>query len=54
MAKANNSPFMQIKKWGEYEILVAVREKPLAEILTQKEKEARINMLKLRYGIKLL
>lgn len=54
MARSKNSPFMQIKKWGEYEILVAVREKPLADILTQKEKEARIDMLKRRYGVKLL
>lgn len=54
MGRPKKLPFMQIKKWGEYEILVAVREKPLSEILTQEEKEARINMLKRRYGVKLL
>ena len=45
---------MKTKNYGNLIIVEAIREEPLAKVLTQKEKEARIEMLKRRYGVKLL
>lgn len=52
--KNKNSKYMEIRKHGKHEIVEAVRETPLSDTLTQKEKEDRINMLMHRYGVKLL
>lgn len=51
----NKKPkYMVIRKYGKNEVVEAIRETPLSEILTKGEKEDRIAMLMSRYGVKLL
>ena len=46
--------YMLTKKFGNFEIVIAVREEPLAKLLSQKQKEARLEILMQKYGVKLL
>lgn len=48
-----NSEYALVKKWGDHEIVIAVREEPLANTLSQKQKEARIVALMHKYGVRL-
>lgn len=50
----NKPVITKTRKHGDLMIVEAIREEPLAKILNQKEKEARIEILKRRYGVKLL